>query len=95
MLNSYAFLGEIRGAINFWCTAKANKHPANVKPTIFKFEEENSKLVVKDLSVKTDKASEEKFKDFAKSLRKDAVIEESYYIINDIIGMNSSVAKKD
>jgi carboxyl-terminal processing protease len=65
------------------------------KTDIFKFEEENSKLVVKDLSVKTDKASEEKFKDFAKSLRKDAVIEESYYIINDIIGMNSSVAKKD
>lgn len=65
------------------------------KTDIFKKEEENQKLVVKDLSGKTDKASQEKFEEFAKTLRKDAVIEESFEIMNDIIRMNSGLAKKD
>lgn len=65
------------------------------KTDIFKKEEENPKLVVKDLSGKTDKVSAEKFEEFAKTLKKDAVIEESFEIVNDIIRMNSGLAKKD
>ncbi len=64
------------------------------KSDIFKKEEENAKLSVKNFSDKNDKASLEKFEDFAKTLKKDAVIEESYMILNDIIKMNNNVAKK-
>jgi carboxyl-terminal processing protease len=52
---------------------------------IFKKEEENNKLAVKDLSGKSDKASKERFDEFAKTLKKDAVIEESVMILNDMI----------
>jgi carboxyl-terminal processing protease len=65
------------------------------KTDIFKKEDENSKLMVKDFGAKNDKASKEKFEEFAKTLRKDAVIEESFQIVNDIIRMNSGLAKKD
>ncbi|HXH76556.1 MAG TPA: carboxy terminal-processing peptidase [Bacteriovoracaceae bacterium] len=65
------------------------------KTDVFRKELESNKLTVKDLSGKTDKASQEKFEDFAKTMRKDAVIEESVQIMNDIIKMNSGLAKKD
>jgi carboxyl-terminal processing protease len=65
------------------------------KTDIFKKEDENSKLMVKDFGAKNDKAAKEKFEEFAKTLRKDAVIEESFQIVNDIIRMNSGLAKKD
>jgi carboxyl-terminal processing protease len=65
------------------------------KTESFKKEDANSKLIIKDLSGKTDKASKEKFEDYTKTLRKDAVIEESVQIMNDIIKMNSGLAKKD
>jgi carboxyl-terminal processing protease len=55
------------------------------KTEIFKKEDENKNLVVKDLSGKQDKASQEKFEEFAKSLKKDAVIEESIMILNDML----------
>jgi carboxyl-terminal processing protease len=52
----------------------------------FKKEEENKNLVVKDTSVKAgDKAQAEKFEDFSKTLKKDAVIEESMLIMNDML----------
>jgi len=64
------------------------------KTDVFKKDIENTKLSVKDLSGKNDKASKEKFDDFAKTLKTDAVIEESFMIINDIIDMNAGIAKK-
>jgi carboxyl-terminal processing protease len=52
----------------------------------FKKEEENKNLLVKDTSVKAgDKAQAEKFEDFSKTLKKDAVIEESMLIMNDML----------
>jgi len=52
----------------------------------FKKEEENKNLVVKDTSLKAgDKAQAEKFEDFSKTLKKDAVIEESMLIMNDML----------
>lgn len=65
------------------------------KTDIFKKEDESSKLVVKDLSGKADKASQEKFEEFAKTMRKDAVVEEAVNIVNDIIKMSPGLAKKD
>lgn len=59
------------------------------KTDIFKKEQINDKLVVKDLSGKTDKASKEKFQDFSETLKKDAVIEESVMIVNDLVKMSS------
>lgn len=55
------------------------------KTDIFKKEEENKSLVVKDLSGSKDKAQQEKFEEFAKTLRKDAVIEESVKILEDML----------
>jgi carboxyl-terminal processing protease len=53
---------------------------------VFKKEEESKNLVVKDISANAkDKAQEEKFEDFSKTLKKDAVIEESFMILNDMI----------
>jgi carboxyl-terminal processing protease len=53
---------------------------------VFKKEEENKSLVVKDLSPNAkDKAQMEKFEDFSKTLKKDAVIEESIMILGDMI----------
>jgi len=53
---------------------------------VFKKEEENKNLLVKDLSPKSkEKAQQEKFEEFSKTLKKDAVIEESMMIINDMI----------
>lgn len=53
---------------------------------VFKKEEENKDLMVKDLSVNSkDKAQMEKFEEFSKTLKKDAVIEESMMIMNDMI----------
>jgi carboxyl-terminal processing protease len=52
----------------------------------FKKEEENKNLVVKDTSLKAgDKAQAEKFEDYSKTLKKDAVIEESMLIMNDML----------
>jgi carboxyl-terminal processing protease len=59
------------------------------KTDVFKKEDENKNLMVKDLSGKQDKASQEKFEEFAKSLRKDAVIEESIMIMNDMLNGKS------
>jgi hypothetical protein len=55
------------------------------KTDVFKKEEENKNLVVKDLSGNKDKAQQEKFEEFAKTLRKDAVIEESVLILEDML----------
>ena len=55
------------------------------KNDVFKKELENKNLLVKDLNASKDKAAQEKFEDFAKTLRKDAVIEESMQIMNDMI----------
>jgi carboxyl-terminal processing protease len=53
---------------------------------VFKKEEENKNLMVKDLSANAkDKAQMEKFEEFSKTLKKDAVIEESMMIMNDMI----------
>ncbi len=53
---------------------------------VFKKEEENKDLMVKDLSANAkDKAQMEKFEDFSKTLKKDAVIEESMYILSDML----------
>lgn len=57
------------------------------KSDVFKKEVENKNLVVKDLSGKKDKAQQEKFEDFSKSLKKDAVIEESMNIMFDMLKM--------
>lgn len=52
----------------------------------FKKESENKDLIVKDISANAkDKAQMEKFEDFSKSLKKDAVIEESMMIMNDML----------
>lgn len=53
---------------------------------VFKKEEENKNLMVKDLSPNAkEKAQMEKFEEFSKTLRKDAVIEESMMIMSDMI----------
>ena len=57
------------------------------KTDIFKKELENQSLAVVDMSGLKDKAHQEKFEDFAKSLRKDAVIEESVHIMHDMLKM--------
>lgn len=52
----------------------------------FKKEEENKNLTVKDIAPNAkDKAHEEKFEEFAKTLKKDPIIEESVQILNDMI----------
>ena len=56
------------------------------KSDIFKKESENTKLTVKDFTTTTEKVSQEKFEEFTKTLRKDPVIEESLYIMNDMVG---------
>lgn len=55
------------------------------KTDVFKKEQENTNLVVKDLSGTKDKAQQEKFEEFAKTLKKDAVIEESMGIMEDML----------
>ncbi len=55
------------------------------KTDIFKKEEENKNLTVKDLSGNKDKAQVEKFEEFAKTLRKDPVVEESMMIMEDMM----------
>ena len=55
------------------------------KTDVFKKELENKDLVVKDLSGSKDKAQQEKFEEFAKTLKKDAVIEESMHILEDML----------
>lgn len=57
---------------------------------VFKKEEENKNLMVKDLSAKSsEKAQQEKFEEFSKTLKKDAVIEESVQIIYDMLKTKS------
>ncbi len=57
------------------------------KSDVFKKDMESKSLVVKDLSPKKDKAQQEKFEDFSKTLKKDAVIEESMNIMFDMLKM--------
>lgn len=53
---------------------------------VFKKEEESKNLMVKDLSPKSgEKAQQEKFEEFSKTLKKDAVIEESMMIMQDML----------
>jgi carboxyl-terminal processing protease len=59
------------------------------KTDVFKKELENQDLVVVDLSATKEKAQKEKFEDFAKTLRKDAVIEESIHIMDDMLKMEN------
>jgi carboxyl-terminal processing protease len=60
------------------------------KTDIFKKELENKSLMVKDLSDNKEKSQKEKFEDFAKTLKKDAVIEESVHIMDDMLKMEKS-----
>jgi carboxyl-terminal processing protease len=55
------------------------------KTDIFRKELENANLMVKDLSGSKDKAQQEKFEEFSKTLKKDAVIEESIHILSDML----------
>lgn len=58
---------------------------------VFKKEEENKELTVRDLSPNAkDKAQMEKFEEFSKTLKKDAVIEESMQIMNDMLKVSKS-----
>lgn len=58
---------------------------------VFKKEEENKDLKVTDLSPDAkEKAQMEKFEEFSKTLKKDAVIEESMYIIQDMIKVSKT-----
>ena len=58
------------------------------KTDLFKKEVENKSLVVKDLNGSKDKAHLEKFEEFSKTLKKDAVLEESMHIMNDMLKMD-------
>lgn len=58
------------------------------KTDLFKKEIENKTLMVKDLSGSKDKAHVEKFEEFSKTLKKDAVLEESMHIMNDMLKMD-------
>ena len=58
------------------------------KTDIFKKELENKNLVIKDLNNSTDKSHKEKFEEFSKTLKKDAVIEESVLILEDMLKMD-------
>lgn len=55
------------------------------KTDLFKKEEENKSLMVIDLNDNKEKASQEKFEEFTKTLRKDPVIEESVLIMYDML----------
>lgn len=58
---------------------------------VFKKEEENKNLKVTDLSPDAkEKAQMEKFEEFSKTLKKDAVIEESMHIIQDMIKVSKT-----
>ena len=53
---------------------------------VFKKDEENKDINIKDISGNAkDKAQQEKFEEFSKTLRKDAVIEESLKIMHDML----------
>ncbi len=56
---------------------------------LFKKEEESKNLKVVDLSNTKDKAQQEKFEDFSRTLKKDPVIEESFMILNDMMNTKS------
>jgi carboxyl-terminal processing protease len=58
------------------------------KTDIFKKEIENKNLVIKDLNNSSDKSHKEKFEEFSKTLKKDAVIEESVLILEDMLKMD-------
>ena len=74
-------------AVDFEKDRKAIREMADV----FKKEEENKNLLVKDLSAESkDKAQIEKFEEFSKTLRKDAVIEESMLIMQDMLKASRS-----
>ena len=60
------------------------------KTDSFKKEQESKELVVRDLSPSKDKAHLEKFEEFSKTLRKDAVIEESMHILQDMLKMSKT-----
>jgi carboxyl-terminal processing protease len=57
------------------------------KTDIFKKELENKDLMIKDLNNSNDKSHKEKFEEFSKTLKKDAVIEESVLILEDMLKM--------
>lgn len=62
------------------------------KNEVFKKEEENKNLMVKDLSGSKEKAHAEKFEEFSKTLKKDPVIEESIYILNDMFSTKTTLS---
>lgn len=64
------------------------------KTDVFKKEEENTNLKVVDLSGSKDKASQEKHEEFQKTLRKDAVIEESVMILNDMLNTKTKLSQR-
>jgi carboxyl-terminal processing protease len=58
------------------------------KTDLFKKDLENKSLMVKDMSGSKDKAHLEKFEEFSKTLKKDAVLEESMHIMTDMLKMD-------
>lgn len=62
------------------------------KTDVFKKEMENSNLKVWDLSGSKDKAQQEKHEEFTKTLQKDAVIEESMMIMQDMLKGRSKLS---
>ncbi|MEX1099236.1 MAG: carboxy terminal-processing peptidase [Bacteriovoracaceae bacterium] len=58
---------------------------AQRKSDEFELDEENEKLIVKDLKKAKSEASKETQKEFAKTLKTDPVIEESLFIMKDLI----------
>jgi carboxyl-terminal processing protease len=55
------------------------------KTDLFKKEVENNELIVKDLNGSKDKVQLEKFEEFSKTMKKDAFIQESMYIMSDML----------
>ena len=61
---------------------------------LFNQEKENTDLIVTDLvDGKKDKAAQEKYDDYVKTLRKDAVLEESMLIMHDLVEMTKKAKK--
>lgn len=56
-----------------------------LKTDLLKKEEENKSLIVRDVVTTKEKAQAEKFEEFAKTLRKDPVVEESMSIMSDML----------
>lgn len=98
---------HINDSINWYKEQKNNSQRSLVKEDFekkrkevremsdtFNQEEENKNLFVTDLvQGKKDKVAQEKFDDYVKTLRKDAVLEETLFIMEDLVEMTKKVKK--